>query len=102
MSDTFRIYVISNPNVRSPVFTLGTTTFFHVKHENIYIVAVTKVNVNAALVFEFLYRLVKLGKSYFGDKFDESVVKSNFVLLYELLDGTAPLVCPVLYLYSRL
>ena len=56
------------------------------KHENIYIVGVTKSNANAALVFEFLYRLIALGKSYFG-KFDEEAVKNNFVLIYELLDG---------------
>lgn len=48
--------------------------------------AVTKSNANAALVFEFLYRLVGLGKAYFG-KFDEEAVKNNFVLVYELLDG---------------
>ena len=46
----------------------------------------TKGNANAALVFEFLYRLVGLGKAYFG-KFDEEAVKNNFVLVYELLDG---------------
>lgn len=56
------------------------------KHENIYLVAITKSNANAALVFEFLYRFVALGKGYFG-KFDEEAVKSNFVLVYELLDG---------------
>jgi AP-2 complex subunit mu-1 len=89
LADIFRIQVISNPQVRSPILTLGSTTFSHVKHENIYIVAVTKSNANAALVFEFLYRLVLLGKSYFG-KFDEEAVKNNFVLIYELLDG-APL-----------
>jgi AP-2 complex subunit mu-1 len=49
-------------------------------------VAVTKSNANAALVFEFLYRLIQLGKGYFG-KFDEEAVKNNFVLVYELLDG---------------
>ncbi|KAL4916800.1 Mu homology domain-containing protein [Aspergillus aurantiobrunneus] len=85
LADIFRIQVISNPQVRSPILTLGSTTFSHVKHENIYIVAVTKSNANAALVFEFLYRLVLLGKSYFG-KFDEEAVKNNFVLIYELLD----------------
>lgn len=47
----------------------------------------TKSNANAALVFEFLERLRALGKSYFG-KFDEEAVKNNFVLVYELLDGT--------------
>ena len=40
-------------------------------------------------MFEFLYRLVALGKSYFG-KFDEEAVKNNFVLIYELLDGAYP------------
>lgn len=86
LADVFRIQVISNASVRSPILTLGSTTFSHVKHENIYLVAITKSNANAALVFEFLYRFVALGKGYFG-KFDEEAVKSNFVLVYELLDG---------------
>jgi AP-2 complex subunit mu-1 len=86
MADIFRIQVISNPQIRTPLLTLGSTTFSHVKHENIYLVAVTRSNANAALVFEFLYRLIALGKGYFG-KFDEEAVKNNFVLVYELLDG---------------
>ncbi|EEH36883.2 AP-2 complex subunit mu [Paracoccidioides lutzii Pb01] len=85
LADVFRIQVISNPRVRSPVLTLGSTTFSHVKHENIYLVAVTKNNANAALVFEFLYKFILLGKGYFG-KLDEEAVKNNFVLVYELLD----------------
>jgi AP-2 complex subunit mu-1 len=85
LADIFRIQVISNVNVRSPILTLGSTTFSHVRHENIYLVTVTKGNANAALVFEFLERLRALGKSYFG-KFDEEAVKNNFVLVYELLD----------------
>ena len=51
--------------------------------------AITKSNANAALVFEFLYRLIQLGRGYFG-KFDEEAVKNNFVLVYELLDGIPP------------
>ncbi len=86
LADIFRIQVISNAQVRSPILTLGSTTFSHVKHENIYLVAVTKSNANAAIVFEFLYRFIGLGKQYFG-KFDEEAVKNNFVLIYELLDG---------------
>ncbi|KAI9791995.1 MAG: hypothetical protein M1816_003264 [Peltula sp. TS41687] len=85
LADVFRIQVISNAQVRSPILTLGSTTFSHVRHENIYLVAVTKSNANAALIFEFLYRLVALGRDYFG-KFDEEAVKNNFVLVYELLD----------------
>lgn len=86
LADIFRIQVISNSQVRSPILTLGSTTFSHVKHENIYIVAVTKSNANAAIVFEFVYKFIGLGRQYFG-KFDEEAVKNNFVLIYELLDG---------------
>jgi len=43
-------------------------------------------NANAALVFEFCYRVITICKSYFG-KVDEESVKNNFVLIYELLDG---------------
>ncbi|KAK4501504.1 hypothetical protein PRZ48_007313 [Zasmidium cellare] len=85
LADVFRIQVISNPQIRSPILTLGSTTFSHIKSENIYVVGVSKGNVNSALVFEFLYKLVQLGKSYFG-RFDEEAVKSNFVMVYELLD----------------
>lgn len=85
LADVFRIQVISNPSVRSPILTLGSTTFSHVRHENIYLVAVTKSNANAALVFEFLYRFIQLGKGYFG-KLDEEAVRGNFVCVYELLD----------------
>ncbi|SMR59500.1 unnamed protein product [Zymoseptoria tritici ST99CH_3D1] len=85
LADVFRIQVISNPQIRSPILTLGSTTFSHIKSENIYIVGVSKGNVNSALVFEFLYKLVSLGKSYFG-RFDDEAVKSNFVMVYELLD----------------
>ena len=35
-------------------------------------------NANAALVFEFAYRFINLGRSYFG-KLDEESVKNNFV-----------------------
>lgn len=73
--------------MRSPIITLGSTSFFHVRHQNLYVVAVTKCNANAALVFEFLYRLIQIGRSYFGT-LDEEAVKNNFILLYELLDGT--------------
>jgi AP-2 complex subunit mu-1 len=45
-----------------------------------------KANPNACLVFEFLVRILTLGKSYFG-AFKEADIKNNFTLMYELLDG---------------
>lgn len=52
------------------------------------IAIVFRCNANAALIFEFLYRFVSISRSYFG-KLDEEAVKSNFVLIYELLDGAS-------------
>ena len=40
-------------------------------------------------MFEFCYRFISVAKSYFG-KVDEESVKSNFVLIYELIDGVLP------------
>ncbi|CAH7681778.1 AP-2 complex subunit MU-1 [Phakopsora pachyrhizi] len=85
IADIFRIHVISNPDLRSPIITLGSTSFFYLRHQNLYLTAVSKTNPNAAMVFELLYRIINIGKSYFG-KMDEESVKNNFVMIYELLD----------------
>lgn len=42
IADVFRIQVVSNSDVRSPIVTLGSTSFFHVRINNLYVVAVTK------------------------------------------------------------
>ncbi|KAJ2921714.1 hypothetical protein H1R20_g15377, partial [Candolleomyces eurysporus] len=85
IADVFRIQVVSNSDVRSPIITLGSTSFFHVRINNLYVVAVTKTNANAALVFEFCYRFINICKSYFG-KIDEESIKNNFTMVYELID----------------
>lgn len=36
----------------------------------------------------FCVQAVALFKSYFGGAFDEDAIRNNFVLIYELLDGT--------------
>lgn len=92
LADVFRVHVISAPpnssageEARGPVTTLGSTSFYHIRYEGLWLCGATKNNASAALVFEFLYRLLGLGVSYFG-KFNEDSVKNNFVLVYELLD----------------
>ena len=86
-ADAFRVNVIhARGQVRSPVTHIAGTSFFHIKRGNVWIAGVTKQNVNAALVFEFLYKTVEVMVNYFG-KVTEENVKNNFVLIYELLDG---------------
>ena len=64
---------------------MARTSFFHIKRGNIWLAAVTKQNVNASMVFEFLLKMCEVMQSYFG-KISEENVKNNFVLIYELLD----------------
>jgi len=84
--DAFRVNVIhARQNVRSPVTNIARTSFFHIKRGNIWICAVSKQNVNAVMVFEFLTKMCQVMTSYFG-KINEENIKNNFVLIYELLD----------------
>ncbi|KAK7889902.1 hypothetical protein WMY93_025462 [Mugilogobius chulae] len=57
----------------TPLITHGTTHFLWVKHNNLYLVAMTRKNANAALVYSFLYKI-------------EESIRDNFVTVYELMD----------------
>ncbi|KAI3384984.1 hypothetical protein SNEBB_005160 [Seison nebaliae] len=84
--DTFRVNVIhARQQQRSPVLSLNRISYCYIKRNSLWICGVSKQNVNAAMVFEFLYRLASLMFSYFG-KISEDTIKNNFVLIYELLD----------------
>eukprot|EP00049_Salpingoeca_infusionum_P019068 m.360036 g.360036 ORF g.360036 m.360036 type:complete len:424 (-) comp18858_c0_seq1:211-1482(-) len=60
-------------------------TFMYIKHQNLYIVAATKRNANASLVFVFLHKLVEVFVAYF-QQLEEESIRDNFVVIYELLD----------------
>eukprot|EP00727_Mastigamoeba_balamuthi_P005469 m51a1_g1541 Adaptor protein complex 2 (AP-2), mu subunit (434) ;mRNA; r:548311-550383 len=81
----FRDYIQDTKEVRSPIKIIGSTTFFHLRLDGLYIVAVSRQNVNAALVFEVLHQLVQVFESYMKH-IDEESIYNNFVLIYELLD----------------
>ncbi|KTW25932.1 hypothetical protein T552_03206 [Pneumocystis carinii B80] len=85
VEDVFRIHILFNKEIDSPINTIESNTFFHIKHENIYVVAVTGNNANTSLVFEFLYKIIFLHEGYFK-RFNEDSIKNNFTLIYELLD----------------
>ena len=95
--DAFRVNVIhARQQVRSPVTNIARTSFFHIKRSNVWLAVASKQNVNAALVFEFLTKMVTIMQSYFG-KVTEDNIKNNFVLIYELLDGVLFSVCLLIY-----
>lgn len=72
-------------SVSSPIVVWGPVTFVYIKYNNLYIAATTKINANAALIFSFLHKLVKVLIEYFKELEEESI-RDNFVLIYELLD----------------
>ena len=68
-----------------PAFTIDNVHYIWIKHQNIYLVAVGKRNINIAMTFSFLYKLRDILIDYFNI-LEEETVKDNFVLIYELLD----------------
>ncbi len=65
---------------------IGDTSFLHVRDKDLYVVAVTKDNADATGIFEVLYALIKIFKSYFG-AFDEENIRDNIVTVVEVLEG---------------
>ncbi|XP_072129629.1 AP-1 complex subunit mu-1-like isoform X2 [Mobula birostris] len=69
----------------SPFLVHGRVHFLWIRHNNLYLVAMTKKNANAALVFAFLYKIIQVFTEYFKEVEEESI-RDNFVIVYELLD----------------
>ena len=85
--EAFRIRVISNKNFStSPVTLMEKYSFVFVKTDDLVLVAMTRKNANVNLAFEFLYGMINVFKSYFEGEFNQESIRSNFVLVYELLD----------------
>jgi len=87
-AEAFRTQVIAakRGNEAVPVINIDKVSFCYVRVNDVYLVACTKNNANAALIFSFLSKLVEIFRAYFHGKFDEETLKNNFVLIYELLD----------------
>lgn len=87
ISDIFRIQVINNLDVRSPILTLGSTTFHHIRSNgsnSIWLVAVSRSNANSGAIWEFLYKLNEIMDVY--GLTEENILKENFMVCYEILD----------------
>ncbi|ELP94852.1 AP-2 complex subunit mu-1, putative [Entamoeba invadens IP1] len=84
VATAFRSYVLNEKNVL-PVKIVGPTVFYHIRVNSLYIVALARSNNNAAVVFEVLHKIVEVFEAYFS-KIDEETIKSQYVLIYELLD----------------
>lgn len=72
-------------NELKPVITDDGISFIYIKHNNLYLMAMTEKNANCMIVLNFLYSLVEVLESYFNELNEESI-RDNFVITYELLD----------------
>jgi len=85
--DSFRA-LISSKKLSTPVVQIDDCSFLVSRNGDVHVVAITKLNANTALIFQFLFNLVDVFKAYFGGKFNEEQIRRHFVLIYELLDET--------------
>lgn len=99
--DVFRIQVINqasragtSKDVRSPVLTLGSTSFLHTRVGTMWLVAVTRLNQDLLVVFEFLFTFAALLKHFFLKDplapLKEDAVTGNFCSIYEMLGEMLP------------
>lgn len=59
--------------------------YLYIRHNNLYVLALTKRNTNAAEIILFLHKVVEVFTEYFKALEEESI-RDNFVVIYELLD----------------
>jgi AP-1 complex subunit mu len=68
-----------------PILVDNGIVYVFVKYNNLYLMACTKRNSNAATLVLFLYHIIHVFKDYFRELEEESI-RDNFVIIYELLD----------------
>src|ERR1700712_2790346 len=68
-----------------PCFSNEGINYLYTRHNNLYLLALTKRNTNAAEILLFLHKIVEVFTEYFKELEEESI-RDNFVVIYELLD----------------
>jgi len=71
-------------NVR-PIVEEDGVSYIFVKYNNLYLLATTERNANAAMILLYLYKIIEVFVDYFKE-FEEESIRDNFVLIYELMD----------------
>merc|ERR1719469_639454 len=74
-ADSFRLQVIAakETGTQAPVKRIENCSFLYTRHLNMYFVALTRSNVNPALVFEYIFQFIRILKAYLGDEMDETM-----------------------------
>jgi len=86
--DRFVTHICDDELNVKPIFEDDGINYIYIKHQDIYLLAVSRRNCDATLVLLFLYSLVKVLEEYF-ERLEEESIRDNFVITYELLDEVA-------------
>ena len=69
----------------TPIISDEGVSYLYVQYSNLYLLIVSRENVNAASMLLFLHKLREVFVHYFNELEEESL-RDNFVIAYELLD----------------
>jgi len=69
-----------------PIITTPKYYLIHIQKNSLFFLSVVAMEVAPLLVVEFLYRVVEIFGQYFEPKFNEAILRENFVTVYQLLD----------------
>ncbi len=69
----------------TPVLAHGGVTYVHIRHANLYIMALTRRNSDVMTILLFLHNMVRVFTEHFLALEEESL-RDNFIVVYELLD----------------
>lgn len=72
-------------SIKTPFVTLNGVNFYYIFREFVYIVVVSIDNENVISKLSFLNRVENLIKDFCGSVSEDSI-RSNFILIYEILD----------------
>ena len=73
----------------TPIIWDDGVSYMYVQYSNLYLLIVSRENVNAASMLLFLHKLRGVFVHYFNELEEESL-RDNFVIAYELLDEVGP------------
>ncbi|KAJ6558276.1 clathrin adaptor mu subunit [Mycena capillaripes] len=68
-----------------PCFSSQGINYMHIRHSNLYLLALSRRNSNVAEIIIFLHQFVQVLIEYFKGLEEESI-RDNFVIIYELMD----------------
>jgi len=69
----------------APCFSHEGINYLYIRHNNLYLLALSKRNSDAAEILLFMHKIVQVFTEYFKELEEESI-RDNFVIIYELLD----------------